>query len=67
MEVVRDTVIHGAPDEVAAQVGAFVAAGARHVQIVNMTPLADPALAAASEEHLGGVVAALRAAAGPDA
>lgn len=67
VEVVRDTVIHGAPDEVAAQVGAFIAAGARHVQIVNMTPLADPALAAGSEEHLGSVVAALRAGAGSDA
>lgn len=66
-EVVRDTVLHGAPDEVARQVGAFVAAGARHVQIVNMTPLADPALAASSEEHLGRVVAALRAAAGSGA
>ena len=60
--VVRDTVIHGTPDDVASAIGAFVAAGARHVQLTNLTPLADPGLAAASESLLGDAVTALRAA-----
>jgi phthiodiolone/phenolphthiodiolone dimycocerosates ketoreductase len=60
-EVVRDTVIHGTPDDVAARVERFVAAGARHVQLINMTPLAAPERAAASEALLGDVVTALRA------
>jgi hypothetical protein len=37
-----------------------VRAGARHLQIVNMTPLADPTLASSSEEHLGAAIAKLR-------
>ena len=41
-EVVRDTVIHGTPDDVAAALAAFVAEGARHIQLTNMTPLAAP-------------------------
>ena len=60
-EVVRDAVIHGTPDEVAGAVGAFVERGARHVQLTNMTPLAAPALAAASEALLADTVVALRA------
>ena len=60
--VVRDTVIHGTPDDVAEAIGAFVAEGARHVQLTNMTPLADPGLAAASESLLGDAVSAIRAA-----
>ncbi len=60
-EVVRDAVIHGTPDEVARAVGAFVERGARHVQLTNMTPLAAPALAAASEALLADTVVALRA------
>ena len=60
-DVVRDTVIHGTPDDVAATVGSFVDAGARHVQLTNMTPLADPRLAAASEALLADAVSALRA------
>lgn len=60
-QVRRETVIHGTPDTVAAEVAQFVAAGARHIQIVNMTPLVDPARAGASEALLGDVVAALRA------
>jgi len=63
--VVRDTVVHGTPDEVAAQIGRFVAAGARHVQLTNMTPLAAPAQAAASEALLGEAVKRLRASAPP--
>lgn len=59
-EVVRDTVIHGTPDEVAAAIRHFTARGARHVQLTNMTPLADPALAATSEALLADTVAALR-------
>ncbi|HTI33214.1 MAG TPA: LLM class flavin-dependent oxidoreductase [Miltoncostaea sp.] len=59
-EVLRETVIHGTPDDVAAQIAAFVAAGADHVQLTNMTPLAEPALAAASEALLADAVVALR-------
>jgi phthiodiolone/phenolphthiodiolone dimycocerosates ketoreductase len=59
-EVVRDTVLLGTPDEVAASVEAFLAAGARHVQLTNMTPLAAPGRAAASEALLGDLVANLR-------
>ena len=59
-EVVRDTVLLGTPDEVAASVTAFVAAGARHVQLTNMTPLAAPERAAASEELLGDLVGNLQ-------
>lgn len=59
-EVVRDTVIHGTPDEVATTIRDFTARGARHVQLTNMTPLADPALAATSEALLADTVAALR-------
>jgi phthiodiolone/phenolphthiodiolone dimycocerosates ketoreductase len=60
VEVLRGTVIHGTPDDVAAQIAAFVAAGADHVQLTNMTPLADPSLAAASEALLADAVVALR-------
>jgi len=60
-EVVRDAVIYGTPDEVAQSVGAFVERGARHVQLTNMTPLAAPAMAAASEALLADTVVALRA------
>lgn len=59
-EVVRDTVIHGTPDDVAARIRRFAAAGARHVQLTNMTPLAAPAHAGRSEELLGAAVDALR-------
>jgi phthiodiolone/phenolphthiodiolone dimycocerosates ketoreductase len=59
--VVRDTVIHGTPDDIAATVGRFVGEGARHVQLTNMTPLADPGLAAASEALLADAVSAIRA------
>ena len=60
-EVVRDAVIAGTPDEVAGSIGAFVERGARHVQLTNMTPLAAPAMAAASEALLADTVVALRA------
>ncbi len=60
-EVVRDAVVYGTPDEVARAVGAFVERGARHVQLTNMTPLAAPAMAAASEALLADTVVALRA------
>lgn len=60
-QVVRDSVIHGTPDEVASVVREFVARGARHVQLTNMTPLAAPQLAAASEALLADAVVALRA------
>ena len=60
-QVVRDTVLHGTPDDVAAELGAFIAAGARHIQLTNMTPLVAPGLAKASEALLADAVAALRA------
>ncbi len=59
-EVVRDSVVYGTPDEVAAAVRAFVARGARHVQLINMTPLAAPPLAASSEALMADTVVALR-------
>jgi phthiodiolone/phenolphthiodiolone dimycocerosates ketoreductase len=59
-QVVRDTVVYGTPDEVAEQIGEFVARGARHVQLTNMTPLAAPAMAASSEALLADAVVALR-------
>jgi phthiodiolone/phenolphthiodiolone dimycocerosates ketoreductase len=59
-EVVRDTVIFGTPDDVATAIGDFVAKGARHVQLTNMTPLASPDHAAASDALLGDLVATLR-------
>ncbi|MGD9570547.1 MAG: LLM class flavin-dependent oxidoreductase [Thermoleophilia bacterium] len=60
LPVLRDTVIHGTPDDVAATVLRFVERGARHVQITNMTPMADPTRAATSESLLADTVAALR-------
>jgi phthiodiolone/phenolphthiodiolone dimycocerosates ketoreductase len=62
VEVVRDTVIHGGPSDIADEVAAYIEAGARHVQLVNMAPLADPALAATSDARLTEAVALLRAA-----
>lgn len=59
-EVVRDSVVHGTPDDIAAAVARFVSAGARHVQLTNMTPLAEPGLAATSEALLADAVVALR-------
>ena len=61
VDVLRDTVVYGTPDDVAATISEFVAAGARHVQLTNMTPLAAPQLAASSEALLADAVAALRA------
>jgi phthiodiolone/phenolphthiodiolone dimycocerosates ketoreductase len=60
VEVLRDTAIYGSPDDVAAQVARFISCGARHVQLTNMTPLAAPGEAAASEALMGDAVAALR-------
>jgi phthiodiolone/phenolphthiodiolone dimycocerosates ketoreductase len=61
VDVLRDTVVYGTPDDVAATIAEFVAVGARHVQLTNMTPLAAPQLAASSEALLADAVAALRA------
>ena len=61
VDVVRDTVIHGTPDDVAAALAVFADEGARHIQLTNMTPLAAPAMAARSEALLGEAVATLRA------
>lgn len=59
--VLRATTIHGTPDTIAATLGAFVAAGARHIQLTNMTPLVAPALGGPAEELLGEAIAAVRA------
>jgi phthiodiolone/phenolphthiodiolone dimycocerosates ketoreductase len=60
IEVLRETAIYGSPDDVAGQVGRFIAAGARHVQLTNMTPLAAPSQAATSEALMGDAISALR-------
>lgn len=65
--VVLDTVVAGTPATVAARLRRLVAAGARHVQVVNMTPLAAPALAPASEGLLGEALADLRPSTGAPA
>jgi len=59
-EVVADTVIAGTPSTVARRLAALVEAGARHVQVVNMTPLASAGLAPAGEALLGEALAELR-------
>lgn len=59
--VVREVAIHGTPDDIAARLAEFAAAGARHIQLTNLTPLADPTQAAASEALLGDAVTAFRA------
>ncbi|MFN8108988.1 MAG: LLM class flavin-dependent oxidoreductase [Thermoleophilia bacterium] len=58
--VVLDTVVAGTPATVAAHLAAVAEAGARHLQVVNMTPLADPTRAAASEALLGEALTDLR-------
>ncbi len=58
--VVLDTVIAGSPATVAGRLAALVDAGARHLQVVNMTPLADPSQAGASEALLGEALQDLR-------
>jgi phthiodiolone/phenolphthiodiolone dimycocerosates ketoreductase len=60
VEVVRETVLHGTPDDVADAVEAFADAGAQHVQLTNMTPMASPERGAASEALLGDVIRRLR-------
>lgn len=60
-EVVRETVVFGTPDDVAATIAAFVDTGVRHVQLTNMSPLVDPALGPASEELLSELVQTIRA------
>jgi phthiodiolone/phenolphthiodiolone dimycocerosates ketoreductase len=62
--VVLETVVAGTPATVASRLRALVDAGARHVQVVNMTPLASPTLAAAAEGLLGEALTDLRAAVG---
>jgi phthiodiolone/phenolphthiodiolone dimycocerosates ketoreductase len=59
-----DTVVAGSPATIAARLAQIATAGARHLQIVNMTPLADPTQAAASERLVGEAIADLRRVAG---
>lgn len=48
-EVARDVAVTGTPDTVAAHLVEMARAGARHIQVVNMSPLASPALAVPSD------------------
>lgn len=59
-EVVCDTVIAGSPDTVATRLAEMAAAGARHIQVVNMTPLASPDLAGPSIARIGETLTELR-------
>ena len=65
--VLLGTVIHGTPDDIADEVLSIHSAGAEHVQLTNMTPLADPSRAAASEALLRDAVASIRRRAGAKA
>ena len=60
-EVLLGTVIHGSPDDVAREGLRIHAVGADHVQLTNMTPLADPSRAAASEALLREAITTIRA------
>jgi phthiodiolone/phenolphthiodiolone dimycocerosates ketoreductase len=62
--VILDTVVAGSPSTIATRLADLGAAGARHLQLVNMTPLADPSQAAASEQLLGEAIVDLRGAVG---
>lgn len=59
-EVACATVVAGSPATVAARLGEMTDAGARHIQVVDMTGLAAPALAADSPALLGEALTALR-------
>lgn len=59
-EVVCDTVIAGSPDTVARRLAEMADAGARHIQVVNMTPLASPDLAGPSIPLVGETITELR-------
>lgn len=61
--VVLDAVVTGSPATVGRRLAGIAAAGARHLQIVNMTPLADPTRAATSEGLLAEALTELRRAA----
>ena len=63
-QVVRETVLHGTPDDIARQIEGFIAVGVRHVQVTNMTPLVDPRLGPDSEGLLSEVVQTVRAGVG---
>lgn len=66
-EVLLGTVIHGTPDNIADEVLSIHSAGAEHVQLTNMTPLADPVRAAGSEVLLRDAVGSIRSRAGAGA
>jgi phthiodiolone/phenolphthiodiolone dimycocerosates ketoreductase len=61
IEVMRDAALHGTPDEISAQLSRFAEAGARHIQLTNLTPLVAPQMAARSEELMGDAISTLRA------
>ncbi len=59
-EVVCETVIAGSPDTVARRLAEMAEAGARHIQVVNMTPLASFDLAGPSVPLVGETIQELR-------
>ncbi len=59
-EVVRESVILGTPDDIATQIRGFIAVGARHIQLTNMTPMASPSDAGLSDELMGNLISELR-------
>ena len=60
-DVLRSYFFWGTPDDVVARLGPFRAAGMEHVDLVNVTPLADPAGAAAAPSRTRDVASGLRA------
>jgi phthiodiolone/phenolphthiodiolone dimycocerosates ketoreductase len=60
-EVLRGYYFWGTPDDVVARLAPFRAAGMEHVDLVNVTPLADPAGAAAAPSRTRDVATGLRA------
>ena len=60
-DVVRAATLHGTPEAIATTLAGFVSAGARHIQLTNMTPLVAPDMAGRAEELLGDAIRALRA------
>ncbi len=62
-EVMRRYFMHGTPDQVAARLATFRGAGLEHVDLVDVAPLGDPAMAASAPERRRAVMAALRDAA----
>lgn len=61
LEVMASYFLHGAPDDVVAHLAPFRQAGMEHVDLVDVGPLGDPALAASAGERRRAIAAGLRA------